>query len=126
VRNPESFFREAFRILKANGAIVYAVPFIYRKHGSPVDYWRFTDTALLSLAQAASFREAVAHKVGGTSFVACISILWPLLRIPFLGLLLYSTSWMLDWLMIKISKITGKGHELLDSYPIHYILYAKK
>jgi hypothetical protein len=124
--NPKMFFREAFRILKPNGAIICAVPFIYRKHGSPVDYWRFTDTALLLLARTASFREVAAHKVGGTPCIACISILWPLLRIPLLGLLLFGMAWMLDWLMIWISKITGKGHELIDSYPIHYIVYAKK
>jgi SAM-dependent methyltransferase len=126
VVNPQIFFREAFRLLKPNGAIVCAVPFIYRKHGSPVDYWRFTDTALLALARAAFFREAVARKVGGTPFITCVSILWPLFRIPFLGLLVFGMAWVLDWLVVWFSKKTGKGRELIDSYPIHYIIYAKK
>jgi SAM-dependent methyltransferase len=126
VSHPEPFFREAFRLLKPGGAIVYAVPFLYHKHGSPDDYWRLTDTALLSLSREASFQHAVTYKVGGTPFIACLSLLWPWLRLPGLGLLMLSLAWMLDGFLIWVRMVTGKGHALIDAYPINYIVYAKK
>jgi SAM-dependent methyltransferase len=126
ISNPETFFGEAFRLLKPAGAIIYAAPFLYHKHGSPDDYWRFTDTALLSLARAASFRQVGTYKVGGTPCIACLSLLWPWLRLPELRLLMVSLAWMLDKFLIWVHKVTGKGHELIDAYPIHYIVYAKK
>jgi SAM-dependent methyltransferase len=126
VSHPEPFFREAFRLLKPGGAIVYAVPFLYHKHGSPDDYWRLTDTALLSLARAASFQHVVTYKVGGTPFIACLSLLWPWLRLPGLGLLMLSLALMLDGLLMGVRRVTGKGHALIDAYPLNYIIYAKK
>lgn len=42
VPNPFIAVNEMHRILKPNGLIYVTVPFIYRFHEAPRDYWRFT------------------------------------------------------------------------------------
>src|SRR6266850_3438805 len=79
--NPEKFFEEAFRVLSNDGILVCGVPFIYRMHGSPSDYWRFTDTALSCLACSVGFRIVDIRSVGGTPCITCLSLIWPLLKI---------------------------------------------
>jgi len=78
--SPDQFFREAWRVLAECGSVLVAVPFLHRIHGSPQDYWRFTEVALDQLAQAAGFRHTVVTPVGGTPFLAVTGLLWPLLR----------------------------------------------
>jgi SAM-dependent methyltransferase len=124
--NPEQFFREAFRVLKRNGALVCGVPFIYRKHGSPSDYWRFTDATLSYMSQLAGFQQVEVRSVGGTPCVTCLSLAWPLVKIRLLGILLVIMAYGFDAMVRSVCRIFGKGHDLVDSYPIHFIAYASK
>jgi SAM-dependent methyltransferase len=124
--SPETFFREACRVLKNNGAFICGAPFIYQKHGSPGDWWRFTDTALSHMAYSAGFQKVEVRPVGGTPCVTCLSLLWPFLQIRFIGILLLILAWGLDSIVSVICRLTGKGRELVHAYPIHYIAYARK
>ena len=40
--HPSRAVDEAFRVLRADGLLAVSVPFTYRLHGFPTDYWRFT------------------------------------------------------------------------------------
>ena len=124
--NPKVFFREAFRVLQDKGTLVCSVPFIHRKHGSPGDWWRLSDTALSYLSGTAGFSEVQIQPVGGTPCIACLSLLWPFLRLPLMGFFLFVLAWGIDALIGLSCKITGKGRELIESYPISYIVVAKK
>lgn len=46
VAEPQRAVDEMFRILKPGGILVGFVPFLYPCHGSPSDYWRFTEEGL--------------------------------------------------------------------------------
>lgn len=46
---PEIAVREAHRVLADNGYFVMSVPFTYRLHGFPSDYWRFTASGVHQL-----------------------------------------------------------------------------
>jgi SAM-dependent methyltransferase len=126
VSNPENCFCEAKRVLSEKGAFVCAVPFIQRKHGSPHDYYRFTDTALSALAICAGFKQVEIKPVGGGPFLCCLSLIWSLIRLPFLGFLFFLVSLALDELLVVVTYSLGKGYELIRSYPINYILIARK
>jgi SAM-dependent methyltransferase len=124
--NPSKFFEEAFRLLSTGGVLVCGVPFIYRMHGSPADYWRFTDSALFYLARSAGFRIVDVRSVGGTPCMACLSLLWPLFKVRLIGVIFVMLACGADSAIRFICRLTGKGYELIHSYPIHFILYAQK
>jgi len=124
--SPTNFFKEAFRTLRWKGVFVCSVPFIQRKHGSPHDYYRFTDMSLFSLASSAGFKHMEIRPVGGKPFACCTSLLWPLFPIPLIGLILFLLAWIFDVMYNVAAKIFGKHGEIMASYPINYILIAIK
>jgi len=126
LREPSFFFCEAYRVLSADGFIVVTVPFIQRKHGSPFDYWRFTDTTLMHMARAAGFVYVEVWSVGGTPFLCATSLLWPLFRVPILSALLVVSATLADYALLAITHFLKRGVELVSSYPIAYVLYAHK
>ena len=123
---PSFFFQEAYRVLVSNGAVIVTVPFIHRIHGSPSDYWRFTDTALRELAEGAGFNYMETKKVGGSPFLCAVALLWPILRLPFFGAFLALLAAVGDRVLIGVSRLLRKGQALTDSFPIAYIFYARK
>jgi SAM-dependent methyltransferase len=46
IPDPRAAAAEAWRVLRNDGLYVVAVPFGYRLHGLPTDYWRFTASGL--------------------------------------------------------------------------------
>ena len=49
LRDPRSAVSEAHRALNNNGLLAVSVPFTYRIHGFPSDYWRFTASGVYEL-----------------------------------------------------------------------------
>lgn len=43
---PQKVVAEAWRVLRDDGLLVVSVPFQYRLHGFPTDYWRFTASGI--------------------------------------------------------------------------------
>jgi SAM-dependent methyltransferase len=126
LESPKQFFCEAFRLLKSGGIVFCVVPFIARKHGSPYDYFRFTDTGLLHLGFSSGFRNMEVRPVGGTPFICCIALLWPLFRLPCVGYFLFLLGMAADSLLQIIIKMIGRGDDLINSYPINYVIVAIK
>jgi len=48
-------FSEVYRVLKPGGAFVSSTPFMFHVHGSPDDYFRYTESALRGLAAKHGF-----------------------------------------------------------------------
>ena len=55
VPDPARVIAEMFRVLRPGGQAVITTPFLYRVHGDPDDYWRFTPSALRVLFEHAGF-----------------------------------------------------------------------
>jgi SAM-dependent methyltransferase len=46
LRDPRRAIDEAYRVLAGDGLLALSVPFSYRVHGFPSDYWRFTSSGI--------------------------------------------------------------------------------
>jgi SAM-dependent methyltransferase len=82
--DPRAAVAEVHRVLKDDGIFAMSVPFNYRLHGFPTDYWRFTASGVYQLLAPfphktvfslgprlkPSFTFAVAHKNGADDVLA--------------------------------------------------------
>jgi ubiquinone/menaquinone biosynthesis C-methylase UbiE len=62
VPTPDLLLRECFRVLKEGGTMIGSTRFMYPQHGSPSDYYRFTEAALKTLLE--DFSELRILKLG--------------------------------------------------------------
>lgn len=56
---------EMHRILKPDGVLILTVPFLFYRHGDPYDYFRFTNLALIRLAERHQFELVDLKPSGG-------------------------------------------------------------
>jgi SAM-dependent methyltransferase len=62
VRRPERAIAEMRRVLREDGVLALSVPFTFRLHGLPEDYWRFTPSGVDVLLSG--FEDTVIFSVG--------------------------------------------------------------
>jgi len=109
-RIPQNAIDEIYRVLSKEGVCILSTRFIYKIHGSPNDYYRFTDQALVYLFRDFKIKEIRAH---GNKLGAIWDLFyqndWPW-RILFL------INFPLGFLLSRRSK----------SCPCGYVVYAKK
>lgn len=60
--DPVQAVREAHRVLRGDGLLVVSVPFTYRLHGFPNDFWRFTMSGVDVLLR--QFPERIVYGLG--------------------------------------------------------------
>jgi SAM-dependent methyltransferase len=83
VENPDVFMRNCWAALKPGGRMFFSVPFSYRYHYIPYDYYRYTPPSLKSLCERAGFGDVAVRPQGTDITVAChkvISVFFRLAR----------------------------------------------
>jgi SAM-dependent methyltransferase len=115
-------FSETYRILKPGGLFVNTTPFMHHVHGSPDDYFRYTKSAISSLAQKYDFEVREIQPLGYGLF----SLLWqsvggwvPTSTLRQLGKKISIT---LDKLLLHFKKY----QELRDRIPLGYYFVLVK
>jgi SAM-dependent methyltransferase len=61
---PQLYLKECYRILKPGGVLLLSVPFQWRVHEAPYDYYRFTRYGLDYLFSEAGFQNPVIEELG--------------------------------------------------------------
>jgi 2-polyprenyl-3-methyl-5-hydroxy-6-metoxy-1,4-benzoquinol methylase len=65
IAKPESLWLEMSRILQPKGKIILNVPFFYKLHEIPHDYFRYTRYALENFANTTGFKIVLLQELGG-------------------------------------------------------------
>ena len=118
--DPNLALKNLSTICKKNGMIIGSTPFIFRVHGAPKDYTRFTKDHLIELLKMNNFENIEIVELGTGPFLACISLLRSYLKyIPIFYQLLVLLSLAIDKLIKLVIKTDPK-----KIYPIGYIFFA--
>lgn len=114
VTDPESFIKEAYRVLKNGGLIITGVPFMQGFHASPNDFYRWTEKGLAHLHGKYTFKQQrIFANSGPTSGFLWILQEWLSILLSFNINILYQF-W---WFFFTITLLPLK---LLDILLIHY------
>ena len=119
--NIETAKKEVKKILKKNGNLIGSTPFLYRFHGAPSDYLRFTKPFLIFFLKK-DFKIKEVKNLGFGPFCLCYSFLFDFTKkIPFLNLIIFPITFLLDAILNFFVK-----YDLKDIYPIALFFYVKK
>jgi SAM-dependent methyltransferase len=65
VRDPIRSCEELYRVMKLGGLVFITLPFVWREHAKPVDFWRFTSFGCYNLLKEAGFSHIEIVSNGG-------------------------------------------------------------
>tara|TARA_B110000444_G_C18798823_1_gene576326 strand:- start:850 stop:1515 length:666 start_codon:yes stop_codon:yes gene_type:complete len=117
----KSCLQNCHSILNKNGKFFGSTPFIFRIHGSPQDYFRYTEDALKRLLDDSGFKEIEIKILEGGIFACFYSSISTITRkIPFLNNILLIICQTLDKCVYLFSKSMKK------IFPLGYFFYGEK
>lgn len=112
---------EIYKIMKKKGKLIGSTPFLYRYHGAPSDYFRFTDS-FYKIYLSKKFKSIKTKNLGFGPCCLCYSIISDFTKkIPFLNSILFSFFLILDFFLSLLVK-----YNLKDIYPVAIFFEAKK
>lgn len=117
IQNPIS---ESYRMLKPQGEMIFAVPFLFHVHGSPHDFNRHTSTHWERKLNELGFDMVCCSVIGEGAFTACYSLLLPFIPRFMRRIVIY-----LPMALDKIIQFL-KGDKFKNAYPVGYFIIAKK
>ena len=120
ILDPNLAFRNLSKICKRNGKIIGSTPFLFRVHGAPKDYSRFTKDHLIELLKSNNFKDIEIIELGTGPFLACVSLLRSYLKyLPIIYQILILLALVFDKLIKLFIKTDPK-----KIYPIGYVFFA--
>ena len=118
--DPNLALKNLSTICKKNGKIIGSTPFLFRVHGAPRDYSRYTKDHLIELLRSSNFKDIEIIELGTGPFLACISLLRSYLKyLPIFYQLLVLFALVFDKLIKLFIKTDPK-----KIYPIGYVFFA--
>jgi len=128
VEKPEIGLSECFRVLKDKGIMILSIPFLYRIHGDPFDFQRWTDKKWIKELENVGFKieEFIImgryFSVMADNFKFFAQTLWRFLRYPIYLILFFvdAISWRLDK-----TKFIENNH-ILSSFHGGYFIKIRK
>jgi SAM-dependent methyltransferase len=122
IAEPQQLINELYLLLNPNGKIIIMVPFMYRLHEEPNDYYRYTEHALKYMLNKASFKLLEIESYGGI-----VDVIFDLLNKGFFNT--KSRAKTLVRIYNRLSKINyfkKINSARKYSFPLGYILIAEK
>jgi SAM-dependent methyltransferase len=126
ISNPELIWSEMARILKPRGRILLSVPFFYKIHEAPYDFYRYTEFALKNFASKNNLRVLELKNFGGLPEIFTDIISKNLIKIPLLGKFSSDILQRLCWFFINTSFGKRKSANSGSAYPLGYFMVVEK
>ncbi|WP_440926996.1 methyltransferase domain-containing protein [Candidatus Pelagibacter sp.] len=113
--------KEIKKILKNKGVLIGSTPFLYRFHGAPSDYLRFTKPFLILFFEK-DFKIIEVKNLGFGPFSLCFSLISDFSKkIPFLNIIIFPIAFLLDTILNLFV-----NYDLKDIYPIAVFFKVQK
>ena len=113
--------KQVHKILKKNGTLIGSTPFLYRFHGAPSDYYRFTKPFFENFFKG-EFRNVKIYNLGFGPMTSCYSIVSDFSKkIPLLNNFLFIICYLIDFFLSFFV-----NYKLKDIYPIAIFFVLKK
>lgn len=126
IANPELIWQEMTRILKPGGKLILSVPFMYKIHEAPHDYYRYTEFALKNFAQKNDLKLLELKAFGGLPEVLTDIYAKNLLKLPLIGRMASAFSQWLCWRFVKTVYGRKVSSRTASAYPLGYFMIVEK
>jgi SAM-dependent methyltransferase len=126
ISNPQQLCHEMHRILKPDGKVILNVPFFYKLHEVPHDYFRYTKFALLKFANDSGFKVVTIQEIGGLPEVLTDLSSKLLFNVPLAGKYF---SIFVQWagrLFLRSSPGKKLSSKTKEHYPLGYFMILQK
>lgn len=126
ISDPENLWREMGRIVRPGGMLIMNVPFYYKLHEIPYDFFRYTEYALRRFASKANFEIVVLEAMGGIPEIVTDLLSKLFFKVPLIGGALATVAQSFCSVIVK----RGPGRKISDKtraqFPLGYFLVAEK
>ena len=126
IQKPDQLWAEMTRILRINGHIIMNVPFYYRIHEAPFDFYRYTEFALRRFAESNGFRVEVLNPIGGSPEILADILAKSIYNIPVFGKFLAMAIQGLTLLFIRTKLGSSISRSTSYAFPLGYFMVAKR
>jgi len=121
IYNFKNCFKNCYQALDNDGYIYGATPFMFHVHGSPNDYFRYTEQSLRKALEDTGFKNIRVEIICGGIFICFYSSIARITeRIPFLNNILFIICQTLDFIINLFSK------EIKKIFPLGYFFMGNK
>ncbi len=126
ISNPELIWAEMARIIKPGGRIILSVPFFYKIHEAPFDFYRYTEFALKNFAEKNKLTVLELKSFGGLPEVFTDILAKIVMKLPLIGRACSILMQRSCWFFIN----TGFGKRISSGsgkvYPLGYFMVVEK
>lgn len=119
----ENVIKETARVVKEGGTILLATPMLYKIHGSPDDYLRYTESALRRVAKKCGLQVVEVRPLGVGFFSLGVQLLRSAIPKGFIWVVCKKTAVGLD---VFLNKMLPGYRTLSKQIPLGYITILKK
>lgn len=126
ISSPEIIWSEMARILKPQGKILLSIPFFYKIHEAPFDFYRYTEFALKNFADKNGLHVLELKSFGGLPEILTDILAKNLVKIPLVGKICCSLLQDFCWFFVNTSmgkKVSGNSGV---AYPLGYFMVVEK
>lgn len=127
IRYPHDLFREMGRIIRPNGKLILTVPYYYRLHEKPYDYYRYTEFSLKGFCEDNGFEVVSLTQYGGAPEIL-FDIFYK--SFTYMGFRLFrimkGSILSFGKFMLRRRWVQKYSHITRENFPLGYCLVAKK